>query len=292
MRPLSPSGPKRRRSRYYVLLIVTLAAVTLITLDARGVVALSSAREGAIDLFSPVRGAARWVTTPFRNAWNGITGYEDLQSENEQLRGEIQELRGERYADRDAAEELERLEEQLGISYLSGLDSQIARVTTGPFSNFTDHTLQLDRGRNSGLEVGMPVVQRDGLVGRITRVSDTRSVVQLITDPDMWIGIRLSRSGVIGKGHGGGDETTFIGEVSLDTGVPVEPPRAGDHRRHRALDHAAGQPDPGRHRGQGHPRRSGTRADPAGRLLGGLRPAGRRAGREVGAGVVSRRIET
>ncbi len=223
MRPLSPSGPKRRRSRYYVLLIVTLAAVTLITLDARGVVALSSAREGAIDLFSPVRGATRWVTTPFRNAWNGITGYEDLQSENEQLRGELQELRGERYADRDAAEELERLEEQLGISYLSGLDSQIARVTTGPFSNFTDHTLQLDRGRNSGLEVGMPVVQRDGLVGRITRVSDSRSIVQLITDPDMWIGIRLSRSGVIGKGHGGGDDSTFIGEVSLDTGAPVEP---------------------------------------------------------------------
>jgi len=206
-----------------VLLVVTLAAVTLITLDARGVVALSSARAGAVDLFSPVRGATRWVTTPFRNAWNGINGYEDLQSDNERLRGELQELRGERYADQDAAEELARLEEQLGILYLSGLDTQIARVTTGPFSNFTDHTLQLDRGRNSGLDVGMPVVQRDGLVGRIVRVSDTRSVVQLITDPDMWIGIRLSRSGVIGKGHGGGDETTFIGEVSLDTGEPVEP---------------------------------------------------------------------
>ena len=222
MRPLSSPNPKRRRSRYYVLLVVTLAAVTLITLDARGVVALSSAREGAIDLFSPVRGAARWVTTPFRNGWNGITGYEELQQENADLRNELEELRGDRWKDQDAAEELARLEEQLGITYLQGLDTQIARVTTGPYSNFTDHTLQLDRGRDAGLEVGMPVVQRDGLVGRIVRVSDTRSVVQLITDPDMWIGIRLSRSGVIGKGHGGGDETTFIGEVSLDTGAPVE----------------------------------------------------------------------
>jgi rod shape-determining protein MreC len=222
VRPLSSPGPQRRRSRYYVLLVVTLAAVTLITLDARGVVALSSAREGAIDLFSPVRGAARWVTTPFRNGWNGITGFEDLQRENHELRGELQELRGQRWADQDAAEELARLEEQLGIRYLDGLDTQIARVTTGPYSNFTDHTLQLDRGRASGLEIGMPVVQRDGLVGRIVQMSDSRSVVQLITDPDMWIGIRLSRSGVIGKGHGGGDEDTFIGEVSLDTGAPVE----------------------------------------------------------------------
>jgi rod shape-determining protein MreC len=222
VRPLSPSGPSRRRSRYYVLLVVTLAAVTLITLDARGVVAISGAREGAIDLFSPVRGAARWVTTPVRNAWNGITGYEDLQAENEQLRSDLEELRGERWKDQDAAEELARLEEQLGITYLQGLDTQIARVTTGPYSNFTDHTLQLDRGRDAGLAVGMPVVQRDGLVGRIVRVTDSRSVVQLITDPDMWIGIRLSRSGVIGKGHGGGDDSTFIGEVSLDTGAPVE----------------------------------------------------------------------
>ncbi|MFM7062669.1 MAG: rod shape-determining protein MreC, partial [Actinomycetes bacterium] len=141
MRPLSSPGPKRRRSRYYVLLVVTLAAVTLITLDARGVVALSSAREGAVDLFAPVRGAARWATTPFRNAWNGITGYEDLQAENEDLRGQLEELRGQRWADEDAAEELARLEEQLGITYLNGLDTQIARVTTGPYSNFTDHTL-------------------------------------------------------------------------------------------------------------------------------------------------------
>ena len=144
MRPLSSPTQNRRRSRYYVLLVVTLAAVTLITLDARGVVALSSAREGAVDVFAPVRDAARWVTTPVRNAWNGITGYEDLQAENEELRGELEELRGQRWADQDAAEELARLEEQLGITYLDGLDTQIARVTTGPYSNFTDHTLQLE----------------------------------------------------------------------------------------------------------------------------------------------------
>lgn len=222
MRPLSPPTPNRRRSRIYVLVVVTLAAVTLISLDARGVVALSSAKEGAVDLFAPVRDAARWVTSPVRNAWNGITDYEDLASENERLRGELEELRGERWADQDAAEELARLEEQLGITYLEGLETQIARVTTGPFSNFTDHTLQLDRGRDAGLDVGMPVVQRDGLVGRIVEVSGTRSVVQLLTDPDLRVGIRLSRSGVIGTGHGGGDGDRFIGEVALETPTPVQ----------------------------------------------------------------------
>lgn len=222
MRPLSPSGPKRRRSRYYVLFVVTLAAVTLITLDARGVVALGTARDGAVDLFAPVRDGARWVTTPVRNAWNGITGYEQLAEENEELRAEVAELRGAELRNDDARRELERLEEQLDVA--SGdLPTQVARVTTGPYSNFTDHTLQLDRGRGEDLEVGMPVVNAAGLVGRIVEVSDRRSVVQLITDPDLWIGVRLSTSGVIGKGHGGGEDT-FIAEVALDIGAPVEPP--------------------------------------------------------------------
>lgn len=223
MRPLSPSGPKRRRSRYYVLFVVTLAAVTLITLDARGVVAVDSARDGAVDLFAPVRGAARWVTTPFRNAWNGVTGYEELAEENERLRAEVDELRARDLRNDDAEAELRRLEEQLGIGYLDEVESQIARVTTGPYSNFSDHTLQLDRGTGSGLAVGMPVVNNAGLVGRIVEVSERRSVVQLITDPELWIGIRLSSSGVIGKGHGGA-EGTFVAEVPLETGEPVEAP--------------------------------------------------------------------
>lgn len=205
-----------------MLLVVTLLGVTLITLDARGVVALTSAREGAIDLSAPVRGAARWVTTPVRNAWNGISGYDQLREENEDLRSRVDDLEGRDLRNEDAARELARLEEQLGID--SGdFDTQIARVTTGPSSNFTDHTLQLDRGRNSALAVGMPVVTNKGLVGRIVEVSTRRAVVQLITDPDFWIGIRMSSSGVIGKGHGGGDSSTFIGEVSIDTVEPVEP---------------------------------------------------------------------
>lgn len=222
MRPLSSPGPQRRRSRWYVLLVVSLLAVTLITLDARGVIALSSAKEGAIDVVAPVRGAARWLTTPFRNAWNGITGYDELREENEQLREELAELRGQERRGAAAEEELARLEEQLGINLAGDLERQIARVTTGPYSNFRDHTLQLDRGRNSGLEPGMPVVTGDGLVGRLTEVSETRSVVQLITDPRLEFGIRLASSGIIGKGHGGGDNDVFVGQVGIDTGDSVK----------------------------------------------------------------------
>jgi len=205
-----------------VLLVLTLLAVTLITLDARGVVAISGARDGAVDAFSPVRDGARWVTSPLRNAWNGITGYDDLREENEALRAELDEVRGQELRGAAAEAELERINEQLDIGYVNDIPTQIARVTAGAFSNFDDHTLQLDRGSDAGLEVGNPVITRKGLVGRIVRVTGTRSVVQLITDPELYIGVHLPRSNVYGAGHGSGDGQWFIVDRQIDLGEPVE----------------------------------------------------------------------
>jgi rod shape-determining protein MreC len=228
VRPTSHTGSGRRRSRY-VLLVLTLLAVTLITLDARGVIALGSAKEGAVDVLAPVRSGARWVTTPFRNAWNGITGYEGLEQENSELRAELERLRGEEMLEENARAELQRLQEQLNLGFVGDLDTQIARVTTGAYSNFEDHTLELDKGSDHGLAVGNPVVagvsgevDGGGLVGRLVQVSRTRSVVQLITDPDLHIGIRLVDPPDIGVGRGG-EGGTFIVDRGIDITDPVEP---------------------------------------------------------------------
>ena len=203
--------------------MVTLLAVTLITLDARGVVAITGAREGAVDVFAPVRSAGRWVTTPFRNAWNGMTRYDDLSIENERLRGEIDRLEGAQVRNANAEKELERLSEQLGIDFAGDIPTQIARVTTGPYSNFSDHRLQLDRGTESGIEKGMPVITNRGLVGVVDETSRTRSVVQLLTDPDLHIGVRLVDSGIAGVGHGGGDNDTFVIDRGIELDKPVSP---------------------------------------------------------------------
>lgn len=205
-----------------MLLVLTLLAVTLITLDARGVIAIGSVRSSAIDATSPVRGAARWVTSPFRNAWNGITGYDRLNEENEALRAELDEIRGQELRGEAAEAELQRLSDQLDIPYVNDIPTQIARVTAGSYSNFSDHTLQLDRGADAGLEVGNPVITRAGLVGVIDRVTQTRSVVRLITDPDLYVGVQLPRSNVFGTGHGGGDGDTFIIDRQIDLDEAVE----------------------------------------------------------------------
>lgn len=222
MRPLSQPGKNRRRSRY-VLLVLTLLAVTIITLDARGVPIISSTRDGSRDVLAPVRGAGRWVSTPFRNAWNGITGYDELREENEQLRQELGELDTNQMREASAQEELAKLKEQLNISFVNTYATQIARVSSGQYSNFEDHTVEIDKGSDHDLAVGNPVVTRQGLVGRIVRVTRTRAVVQLITDPDFRIGVTVGAAQDQGIGHGSGDLTTFIVDRGIDLSDPVEP---------------------------------------------------------------------
>ena len=223
MRPVT----SRRRSRY-VLLVLTLVAVTLITLDARGFGVFDSVRSGSDDVLGPVADGIGWVTTPFRNAWNGVTGYDDLESRNRELQAKLDELETSKLAEQNAQEQLKRLNEQLNIGFAGNIPTQIARVSSGPFSNFADYRLEIDKGSDAGLEVGMPVVANSsggsgGLVGRLSRVSKSRSVVQLASDPDFILGVRVASSQDLGVGHGGGETNRFIVDRQIDLNDPVQP---------------------------------------------------------------------
>jgi rod shape-determining protein MreC len=229
----------RRRSRY-VLLVLTLVAVTFITLDSRGVPVFDGARNVAADVFAPVGGAFEWLTTPFRNAWNGVTGFEELERENQELRDQLDQLSADEAREASAREQLERLNEQLQLGFVGDIPTQIARVTSGPYSNFTDYRLELDKGSDQGLAEGMPVVTRAGLVGRLERVSRTRSVVQLATDPDFVVGVRLASSQDLGVGRGGGASDRFIVDRGIELEDPVEP---GEAVLTSGLDNSVMPPD-------------------------------------------------
>lgn len=223
-----------------MLLVVTLLAVTLITLDARGVSLLGTARDGATEATGPVQRAGRWLTSPFRTVWHGITDYPDVTAENRRLRGELDRLRGQKIRQTNAQVQLDRLNEQLDIGFTGKLRTQVARVTAGPYSNFRSYTITIDRGADRGLRKGMPVVTKAGLVGRIARVSPSQSVVQLATDPDFVLGVRLAASQDLGVGHGGGESSRFI----VDQGINLEDPvRKGDAVLTSGLSDAIMPPD-------------------------------------------------
>lgn len=219
--------------------MVTLLAVIVISVDALGG-GSDGVRNAASDAIGPAGDAVRWVTTPFRNGWAGITGYEELEEENQELRDQLDEVLAEDVENRNAAEQLDRLREQLDIGFYGEIPSEIARVASGPRNNFTDHRLEINKGSDSGLDVGMPVVTKGGLVGRLERVADTRSVVQLVTDPSFVIGVRVAETQDLGVGHGSGPEGPFVVDRGIELTDEVD---VGDAMVTSGLNRAVMPPD-------------------------------------------------
>lgn len=176
------------RRRVIVLLILT--SILLITLDTRGNALIDRARSTLSLLLEPFDSAARTIARPVQNAWNGIVNYDDLRRENEDLRAEIATQRG---AEIEARAAILEYQELLTLNRLLGngaYPTVTAQVQGERASNF-QYTVEINRGSTDGIEVGMPVVNGAGLVGKISRVFPNSAIVLLIIDPEFNIGAKV-----------------------------------------------------------------------------------------------------
>ncbi len=211
-------GSGRSRS---TIIILALASITLLTLDFQGVGIVDGVRDGARTVFGPVESAADAVVDPFRDAWNGAFSYDELEAENERLRGQLEEVAGDEVALDEVTQQLKALEEEVDLSPPAGFRAVAARVISQPSSNF-DRTIEIDVGSEDGIAESMPVVTGAGLAGRVLRVSGDRSVIQLANDIDFAVGVRLVSTRDVGLARGQGQGTPLIiddGSVEVDSDV-------------------------------------------------------------------------
>jgi len=199
------------------LLILLVAALTLLTLQFRGFQPLDAFQQGVRDILSPVRSLVDRMTDPVETAWNGIFGYEDLLMENDRLQVELARMRGRLLTDEADAELLDRLLHEVDIVY-TDLETAVVRILGTPPGNFSTHTIEVDKGSDDGLEEGMAVVTGAGLVGRLQQVDRSRSVVQLATHPDFRVGVRLVTSQDEGLVRGTGVD----GLVRIESGIRTD----------------------------------------------------------------------
>ncbi len=208
------------RSRL-TLIVLILSSVTVLTLDFRGAGVIDDVRGAAGTVFSPLEGAVDTVTNPFSDAWNGITGYDDLEAENEALRQRLDQIEGDEVRNEDAAGQLEDLAELEDLSFTGAIDTVVARVVSGPQTNF-EQSIQLDKGSDDGLAEGMPVVTEAGLVGRIVSITGSRSVVQLVTEAGFDLGVRHVPSQTVGFAQGAGIGAPIRVDEGIGPSVEVE----------------------------------------------------------------------
>jgi rod shape-determining protein MreC len=200
---------RRRRAVLALLVISSFALLTATYGQSSG-----GLQRGVSAVFGPLQEGADRALKPARDLINWFDETFDARGENDRLRTELQETREKAVAGEVAIDENEQLKKILGVRRSgvipSGYEPLTARVI-GRSPTVWYSTVQIDKGSSSGVEVNNPVINGDGLVGRISSVTGGTAKVTLITDPESAVTAKIVPGGPQGLVEGQvGDPETLV----------------------------------------------------------------------------------
>jgi rod shape-determining protein MreC len=170
---------------------------------------LHTLQRGIVEVFSPIQQGASTVLSPVRDVAGWFSDTFKARSQVKQLRAENQRLVAQ------LAQAKYALAQNAQLGHLVGLDRSqsisayhpvAASVISRDAVLWYQH-VEVDKGSDDGVHMGDPVIGDRGLVGNISVVAPTYSVVTLITDHTM-------------------SEAAQVQDRAADTGVLV--PAVGD----------------------------------------------------------------
>ncbi len=213
--------PRRGRA---VLAVLLIAAVVVITLDFRegpgGPV--ERLQRVVIATFGPVQRVASATIRPVGDFVGGVAALGRLRSENRHLQTEVDRLRAQERTYQDVLVENQRLRGALAMAERCGCRTVGATVVATSGSNF-QWSVTIDAGARQGIAEDMAVLDADGLVGRVAKVTADYSTVLLISDPSSGVAASLARNKAPGILRGQGEQDLAFDPVRAGTDV-----RAGD----------------------------------------------------------------
>ena len=171
----------RRRRAVLALLIVGSFVLLTITYGSGS----NGLQRGVSTIFSPIQSVADGALKPARDMVNWFDQTFDARGRNSRLEDELQVARKAAVGADAALAENAQLRKLLGLdssgAIPSGYEPVTARVIArSPTVWFSDVTI--DAGSGDGVEVEDPVVNGDGLVGKVSAVTGGSAQVTLIAD--------------------------------------------------------------------------------------------------------------
>jgi rod shape-determining protein MreC len=233
-RPLRP-GPdsfdqradrSRLRSRMVALV---LACLTLMTLDHRHGPhsPVEPARRAMGTVFGPVEAATSEVVRPVTAVGDWFRSRRSMQHDIAALQAQNSRLRAQTATADYARNQLAEYQGLTSAASTLGQALVPAHVVAyGPAQSFS-RTVTVDAGSNAGVRPDQTVLNDDGLVGRVLRVTATTATVLLIVDTESVVGGRVGTDMKVGflRGQGGlGDH----GSLDLELVDQSEAPSKGD----------------------------------------------------------------
>ena len=119
------------------------------------------------------------------------------------------------YINKDLESKYEALLDEQNINY--NRDVLGCKVIERNIYNFFDEII-INKGSSEGIENGMAVINSKGLVGVINKTFSHTSYVDLITNGDLSISVKVNNSyGILKNGH----ITNIVNYSDIDEGTPI-----------------------------------------------------------------------
>jgi rod shape-determining protein MreC len=190
-----------RRRRAVLALLVALSLILLTAYFGEASSGgLHSLQNGFLTVVSPIQDGANKALKPVRDLFGWFGSTLDASSQNKELRKQLAIARRqltEHQFDQRTYEELLRLyhlDQNLSVADYKPVSATV--VYQSP--NVWYSTIGIDAGSAAGVRVNDPVIDGEGLVGKVTRVVSDGAVVSLITDSAVEVSARVSATGTVG----------------------------------------------------------------------------------------------
>lgn len=206
-----------RSTTVFVGLLVISFLLATFDVRAQGEGVGDNLRSGVQSLFTPMQRFAGLLMSPIVGTVDAVSDLAGLREDNELLQSRVRELEEELADTATLRQQVTELEAVLGLEPPGELNSVTARVIAAGASEF-DFVRKIDVGTADGVLKGMPVIDEDGLVGRVILVTESNALVRLITDPSLSVGVRVKETNETGVVEGQG-----TGELRVEMFGAVDP---------------------------------------------------------------------
>lgn len=184
----------RRRRAVLALLIVGSFALLTVTYGQGS----DGMQRGVSAVFSPIQSVANRALKPARDSINWFDETFDAKGRNARLHSELEATRKQAVGAQAALAENEQLRKLVGLDKNGAIPGGYTEVTgrvifRSPTVWFADVTI--DVGSGDGVEVDDPVVNGDGLVGKVTAVTGSSARVTLIADHSSAVSAKIVPGG-------------------------------------------------------------------------------------------------
>lgn len=210
----------RRRRAVLALLIVGSFALLTLTYGQGS----NGLQRGVTAVFAPVSTVLDRALKPARDLINWVDETFDARGKNHKLEEELQVARKEAVGGKAALAENKELSALLKLDKSATIPAGTEPVTgrviaLSPTVWFSDVTI--DVGSGDGVTVNDPVVNGDGLIGRVSAVTGSTSKVMLLSDHSSKVSVRIVPAGVQGivKASVGEPERLVLGFLNSDKNI-------------------------------------------------------------------------